>query len=93
MEQAKRVWGVIIWKGGGYQDLVKQKDNIRFADDNEILIDYLENNCKNGDKIWLNYGIETDNGNSWEQKGMTNFATDYKVILEELKNPNFIYPL
>jgi hypothetical protein len=81
MEQTKRVWGVIIWNGIG----MPPKNDIRFADDKEELIEYLEENCKDGDKIWLNYGIEYNNGNSWKQNGMTTFATDYKVILIQLK--------
>ena len=50
------------------------------------MIDYLENHCTDGDKLWFNYGKIIGDDNGWEQYGMTNWATDYKVILKELKN-------
>jgi len=77
--EVKREWGVIIWNGVG----LPPRDDIRFIDDKEFLIEYLENNCKDGDKVWLNYGKVIDD--SWTQDGMTKWAWDYKAVLKELK--------
>ena len=75
----EREWGVIIWNGIG----MPPKDKIQFTNDKILLIQHLENNCKAGDKIWLNYG--KTNGDSWKPSGMTNWATDYQIILKDLK--------
>ena len=80
--ETKRAWGVIIWNGIG----MPPKDNIRFTEDKDVLIEYLENNCKDGDKLWFNHGIVIGNDEGWKQNGMTAWATDYKVILDRLIN-------
>lgn len=80
--ETKRAWGVIIWNGIG----LPPKDNIRFTEDKDVLIEYIENNCKEGDKLWLNHGIVIGNDEGWKQNGMTDWATSYKVILEKLIN-------
>ena len=79
-DEIKRAWGVIIWNGEGFPS----RDEIKFTDDKSLLIDYIENNCKDGDKLWLNYGKVIGDDEGWKQDGMTSWATDYKVILKDL---------
>ena len=78
--EVKREWGFIIWNGVG----LPPRDDIRFIDDKEFLIEYLEKNCKDGDKVWLNYGKVIDDGNGWKEDGMTILAWDYKAVIKDL---------
>ena len=48
------MYGIVIYS----ESCPFNKDNIVFSNNDKDIVAYLKNNCKDGDKVWVNQGFE-----------------------------------